>query len=124
MNFEWTPAAHDAVESLKLTLTATQTLAFPCLKEPLILYTDASQFAIGAVLPQVPDGKERAICYAPESLSKAQIEDATRNELLAFVTFARHFRHYMLGQNLKIVTDQSALQWLHSFKDPDRVFTR
>ena len=66
--FDWTPEAQDAFESLKLKLTSTPILAFPCLREPFILYTDASQFAMGAVLAQVQDGKERALCYAPNSL--------------------------------------------------------
>ena len=123
--FEWTPEAQDAFESLKLKLTSTPILAFPCLKEPFIIHTDASQFAIGAVLAQVQDGKERAICYASKSLSKSQTKySATRRELLALVTFTRHFRHYLLGQKFTIVTDHSALQWLHSFKDPDGITAR
>ena len=118
--FEWTREAQDAFESLILKLTSTPILAFPCLKEPFILYTDASQFALGAVLAQ-----ERAFCYAPKSLSKSQTKySTTRRELLALVTFTRHFRHYLLGQKLTIVTDQSALQWLHSFKDPDGITAR
>ena len=109
--FEWTPEAQDAFESLKLKSTSTPILAFPCLKEPFILYTDASQFAMGAVLAQVQDGKERAICYASRSLSKSQTKSsATRRELLALVTFTRHFRHYLLGQKFTIATDHSALQ--------------
>ena len=67
--FERTPEARDAFESLKLKLTSAPILAFPCFEEPFILYTDASQFAMGAVLAQVQDGKERAICYASRSLS-------------------------------------------------------
>ena len=123
--FEWAPEAQDAFESLKLKLTSTPILAFPCLKEPYILYTDARQFAMGAVLAQVQDGKERAICYASKSLSKSQTKySATRRELLALVTFTRHFRHYLLGQKFTIVTDHSALQWLHSFKDPDGITAR
>ena len=35
--FGWTPEAQDAFESLKLKLTSTPILAFPCLKEPFIL---------------------------------------------------------------------------------------
>ena len=71
------------------------------------------------------DGKERAICYASKSLSKSQTKcSATRRELLAFVTFTRHFRHYLLVQKFTIVTDHSALQWLHSFKDPDGITAR
>ena len=123
--FEWTPEAQDAFESLKLKLTSTPILVFPCLKEPFILYTDASQLAIGAVLAQVQGGKERAICYAARSLSKSQTKNsATRRELLALVTFTRHFRHYLLGQMFTIVTDHSALQWLHNFKNPDGITAR
>ena len=123
--FEWTPEAQDAFEFLKLKLTSTPILVFPCSKEPFILYTDASQFAMGAVLEQVQDGKMRAICYASRSLSKSQTKYfATRRELLALVTFTRHFRHYLLGQKFTIVTDHSALQWLHSFKDPDGITAR
>ena len=123
--FEWTPEAQNAFESLKIKLTSTPILAFPCLKEPFILYTDASQFAIGAVLAQVQDGKGRAICYASKSLPKSQTKySATRQELLELVTFARHFRHYLLGQKFTKVTDHSALQWLHSFEDPDGITAR
>ena len=123
---EWTAEAQDAFESSKLKLTSTPLLAFPCLKEPFILYTDASQLAMGAVLAQVQDGKKRAICYASRSLPKSQTKySATRRELLALVTFTRHFRHYLLGQKFTIVTDHSsALQWLHSFKDPDGLTAR
>ena len=123
--FERTPEAQDAFGSLKLKLTSTTIIAFPCLKEPFILYTDASQFAMGAVLAQVQDGKERAIFYASKWLSKSQTKySATRRELLALVIFTRHFRHYLLGQKFTIVTDYSALQWLHSFKDPDGITAR
>ena len=80
---------------------------------------------MGAVLAQVQDGKERAICYASRSLSKSQTKySATRRELLALVNFTRHFRHYLLCQNFTIVTDHSALQWLHSFKDVDGLTAR
>ena len=48
-NFEWTREAQDAFDSLKLKLTSTSILAFPCLKEPFIFYTDASQIVMGAV---------------------------------------------------------------------------
>ena len=123
--FEWTPGAQDAFESSKLKFASTPILAFPCPKEPFILYTYASQFPMGAELAQVQDGKERAICYASKSLSKSQTKySATHRELLALVTFTRHFRHYLFGQKFTIVTDHCALQWLHSFKDPDGIPAR
>ena len=107
--FDWTLAPQDVFESLKLKLTSSPILAFPRLKEPFIFYTDASHFAMCAVLAQVQDGKERAICYASRSLSKSQTNySATHRELLGLVTFTRHF-HYLLGQNFTIITDHSAL---------------
>ena len=95
------------------------------MNEPFILYTDASQFAIGAVLAEVQNGLERVICYASKSLNKAQsCYSTTKRELLAIVNYTRHFKHYLLGRRFKIITDHRALQWLHNFKDPDALTAR
>ena len=119
MKFEWTTAAQDSFKSMKMKVTSTLILAFPCLKQLFILYTDASQFAMGEVLAQMHDGKERSICHASESLSKSQTKYSnTRRGMLALVTFTSHFRHYLLGQTPTAVTDQRAFQWLHNFRDP------
>ena len=49
---------------------------------------------MGAVLAQVQDGKERAICYAFRAFSKSKTNySATKRELLAIVIFTRHFKH-------------------------------
>ena len=81
--------------------------------------------AMGAVLSQVQDGQERAICYSSKAFSKAETRySASKRELLAVVNFTRHFRHYLLGRQSKIVTDHRALQWLHNFKDPDALTLR
>ena len=74
-----------------------------------------------AVLAQVLDGKERAICYASKAISKSEMNYSARErELLAIVTFTRHFKLYLLGRKFKDVTDHRALHWLYNFKDPDR----
>ena len=123
--FLWTPEAQNAFETLKRQLMSTPILALPSTKEPFILYTDASMTAMGAVLSQVQDGQERAICFASKAFSKTQTKySATKRELLAVVNFTRHFRHYLLGRQFKIVTDHSALQWRHNFKDPDALTAR
>ena len=123
--FQWNDAAQNSFDSLKHRLTTTPILAYPSLQKPFVLYTDASQFAMGAVLAQEQNGLERAVCYASKALSKTQSKySATRRELLAIVTFTRHFRHYLLGRKFTIVTDHRALQWLHNFKDPDGITAR
>ena len=99
--------------------------SFPSLNEPFILYTDASEFAIGAVFAHVQNGLERVNCYASKSLNKAQSRySTTKRELLAIVNYTRHFKHYLLGRRFKIITDHRALQWLHNFKDPDALTAR
>ena len=58
---------------------------------------------MGAVLAQEQDGLEKAICYASKALSTTQSKySATRRELLAVVTFTRHFRYYLLGRKCTI----------------------
>ena len=124
-SFSWTEETQEAFESLKKHLSSTPILAFPDVKEPFILYTDASSTAMGAVLAQVQDGKERAICYASKAFSKSETNySAAKRELLAIVTFTRHFKHYLLGRKIKIVNDHCTLQWLHNFKDPDGLTAR
>ena len=123
--FKWTTEAEQAFEDLKARLLTTPILAFPTMEDPFILYTDASQLAMGAVLAQVQNGQERAICYASKAFSKSQSKySATKRELLAMVHFTRYFRHYLLGRKFKIVTDHSALRWLHNFNDPDGLIAR
>ena len=124
-SFIWTEETQEALESLQKHLSSTTNVAFPDVKEPFILYTDASLTATGAVLAQVQDGKAQAICYASKAFSKFQTNSsATKRELLAFVTFNRHFKQDLLGRKFKIVTDHRALPWLHIFKDLDGITVR
>ena len=124
-DFLWNCEAQEAFEVLKARLTSAPILAFPSMREPFILYTDASQHAISAVLPQIQNGSERVSFYASKSFIKAQSRySTTKRELLALVNFTRHFKHYLLGRKLQIFTDHRALQWLHNFKDPDGLTAR
>jgi len=49
---------------MKDKLFTTPVLAYPNFELPFILTTDASKYAIAAILLQVEDGKERPIAYA------------------------------------------------------------
>ena len=87
-SFTWTEETEEAYESLRKHLSSKPILALPDVKEPFILYTDASLTAMGAVLAQNQEGKARAICYASKAFSKSQTTySATKRELLAIVTF-------------------------------------
>ena len=109
-SFTWTEETQEAYENLRKHLSSTPIFAFPIVREPFILYTDASLTAMGAVLAQV-------FKISDELFSN-------KRELLAIRTFTRHFKHYLLGRKFKIVTDHRALQWLHNFEDPDGLTAR
>ena len=96
-SFTWTEETQETFESIKKHLPSTPILAIPDVEEPFILYTDASLTTMGAILVQVHDGKEQAICYASMAISKFQMNySVTKPDLLAFVTFTRFFKHSLL----------------------------
>lgn len=125
--FKWTQECSEAYAILKLRLTSAPILAFfPDFKAVFVLDTDASESGIGAVLSQVDiDGEERVIAYASRVLNKAEPKySVTRKELLAVVTFIKHFRSYLLGRHFILRTDHSSLQWLYTFKKPEGQIAR
>ena len=60
-SFKWTPECQKAFEELKQRFVQVPVLAFPNFKLPFCLYTDASDYGIGAVLSQEQGGAERVI---------------------------------------------------------------
>ena len=48
----------------------------------------------------------------------------TKKEMLAFVYFLKHFRHYLYGRRFVARTDHAALKWLHNFKEPEGQIAR
>ena len=101
--FNWTKECEVAFQTLKHKLCETPILAHPDFSKEFILDTDASDFAIGAVLSQVFDGQERVISYASKTLSKSERRYCvTRKELLALVHF-----------------DRGSLRWLMKSKSPE-----
>jgi len=69
--YVWGKDQHDAFERLKTCLITPPILAYPNFEKPFIVYTDASTFALGAILSQKDDSKrERVIAYASRTLGK------------------------------------------------------
>ena len=94
--FVWDEACNKAFQELKTKLTTAPILAYPRAEgSEFVLDTDASAYAIGAVLSQVQDGKERVIAYGSRSLDKPERNYCvTRREMLAVVYFTKYFKHY------------------------------
>src|SRR5436190_18592636 len=108
--FEWTSEQQNAFDILKEKLTTAPVLKYPDFTQEFIVTTDASDYAIGAVLSQGTVGQDRPIAYASRVLSRAeQNYSTTEKELLAIVWAVKHFRPYVYGTKFKIVTDHKPL---------------
>lgn len=108
--FQWTPECETAFTSLRNALTQPPIVAYPITTKPFILFTDASNTAIGSVLSQVQNGRERVIAYASHVLTAAERRWSTFDrELWAIVWSIRHFRHYLASSSFTVVTDHKPL---------------
>jgi len=108
VRFRWTDSGQQAFERLEAALLETPTLAFPYPDKPIILDTDASDIATGAVLSQIVDGQERPIAFYSRIISQAQRNYcARRRELLAVIMSMQHFRH-LLNNHVILRTDHQS----------------
>jgi hypothetical protein len=114
-----------AFEELKSRLTQAPILKMSRRDDLYVLYTDASNTGIGAILTQHQDGEEVVISYASKALGKGQRNNsATEKECYAVVWATEEFRPYLYGVHFKVVTDHSALQWLLSFRGNNQKLIR
>ena len=111
---------------LRQRLVEAPVLAFPDFSGSFVLDTDACDTGIGAVLSQLQeDGGERVVAYGSRVLSKLEWRYCvTRKEMLAVVTFIKHFRPYLLGKQFTLRTDHSSLTWLFRTRDPEGQLAR
>ena len=117
--WEWKEEQQEAFEKLKRALTEAPVLARPDFTKPFKVQTDASNFAIGAVLTQESEDGEHPIIYISRVLNAAERNySVTEKELLGVIWAIKKFRPYIEGYKFEVVTDHSALKWLNKFKDP------
>ena len=104
-------------------LCSAPILCYPKFDREFILQTDASDFGVGAILSQIDDdGLEKVVAYASKALSARQKKfSTTEKEAYAIIFGTTQFRVYLLGRHFKIVTDHSALRWLHSMEPKGRL---
>ena len=106
----WTPTHEHSFISAKNALAQAATLATPNNTNKLYLVTDASNFAIGAVLEQCNDGHRQPLGFFSRKLNAPQRNYSTFDrELLAVHSAIRHFRHMLEGTSYTICTDHKPL---------------
>lgn len=108
--FIWSEKCGKAFEELKKALINSPVLIFPDFTDTFYVTTDASNYAVGAVLSQgeIPD--DRPIQYFSKTLGGAQLNYATiHKELLGIVLAIEQFRYYLYGKQFVVITDHRPL---------------
>ena len=126
--WEWTDKHQKAFEYLRDTLVSDLVMAYPDFDKPFIIKSDASEKAIGYVLSQKVDGKEKVIAYGSKKLSPAQQRWSTYDrEYFGLVCAVRANAHYLRHAKFLAITDhRPLLSWkkTDASKDPTGRRTR
>jgi hypothetical protein len=119
--FQWTPEAQSAFESLRTAFTTAPILRHFDPALPAVLETDASDYAIGAIISQRdPDsGRLHPITFHSRKFNSAELNyEIYDKEMLAIVESMDRYRHYFegLGQTTTIFSDHRNLLWFTETK--------
>ena len=90
----------------------------PNWKLPFEVMCDARNIAIGEILGQREGGKPYVVYYASKTLNETQRNyTTTKNELLAVVYALDKFQAYLVGSDIIIFIDHSALKYMVTKKN-------
>ncbi|GBO99951.1 Retrovirus-related Pol polyprotein from transposon opus [Eumeta japonica] len=105
--------AIEAFNKIKSALTEEVMLHYPDFTKEFQLTTDASEYALGAVLAQ----NDRPIMFISRTLSKAEENYATNEKEMLAIIWALTLRNYLYGSvKIKIFTDHQPLTYALSSK--------
>lgn len=113
--FQWTTAGTEAFEATKKAIAdCTTSSGFFDDKLRIILYTDASPHALGAVLAQInEDGSHRIVSFASRVLSRTEASyPHIQKEALGIVWAVERFFYYLLGRKFTVRTDARGLAYI------------
>jgi len=124
--FVWTDGHQAAFEELKRLLTSSPVLCLPDTSRPFTVHTDASDYAIGAVLLQEHDGYPHPVAYYSRSLKGAEHNyPVFDKELLSVREALEQWSHYLQSRTDTVLcTDHKPLTTLSaSTKKKHKRFT-
>ena len=113
--FLWSKLHSDAFENLKRMFCSAPVLSIPDPYKPFVVETDASNFAIGAVLSQLDEiNKLHPCAFMSKGLKNAEVRyNIFDKELLATVSALKEWRSYLQGAKypFKIYCDHRNLKF-------------
>ncbi|CAI7897975.1 unnamed protein product, partial [Closterium sp. NIES-54] len=114
-NFVWGEEAEAAFQELKNFLVSPPVLRIVDPSKPFEVVTDASDFAIGAVLLQDFGNGLQPIAYESRKLQAAERNYPIHDkEMLAIIHAFKLWRCYLVGADVTVRTDHKSLQYLRA----------
>lgn len=126
----WGSEEHEAFEKVKAAFLAVSFQEHPNPELRYFVQTDASAYGISGCLFQMKENSDsrsekRIIAFFSRTLKGAELSySVTEKEALAVVSALRHWRVFLIGQPLTIVTDHQALSFLQRCRLVNNRLTR
>ena len=117
---EWSTEADQSFEILKMAFTSAPILTHLDFQKPFFLESDASDFALGAVLSQHgEDERLHPVAFHSRKFTAAEINyEIHDKELLAIIDSFQEWRHFLEGARhpITVHTDHKNLEYFMSAK--------
>jgi hypothetical protein len=102
VKFKWRQEHQDAFDQIKTVMSKETLLTFPNFNEPFHIFTDASNYQLGAVIAQ----NNKPLVFNSRKMNEVQERYTTgEQELLSIVETLKEFRNILFGQQIIIHTD-------------------
>ena len=111
--FIWSNESEAAFQELKKAVISAPVLRQFCQNSAVSITTDASKYAIGAVMEQEFEDGTHPVAFASRTMNPAEQNYAAHDaELLAIQDTLRVWRCYLHGRKFKVHTDHHPLRYL------------
>jgi hypothetical protein len=128
-NFVLNDLQQRSFDSVRSLIAQAPVLSFPNFKEYFYVATDASNVGIGAVLYQLPKGKDdeskvNYISFQARALHKHEKNyPAYKKELLGIIFALMKFHQYLWGRKFTLYTDHRPLTYIHDQTELPQIIT-
>ena len=114
--FVWTVECQKSFEYAKKKLLEPPVLCLPSVDDYFVLETDASNGGIGACLKAVSrSGREFLVAFYSSKLTETECKwNIVEKEAYAILKGVEKFRHYLIGKEFTLKTDNRILTYLKS----------
>lgn len=117
--WKWSAECQRSFDDLKDAFCRAPVLAQYTLEAPLVVETDASDYALGAVLSTIVDSDIHPIAFHSRTFSPAELNyDIQDKELLAIFEAFQCWRHYLEGTSVPtdVITNHKNLEYFSMSK--------